>query len=166
MPTDGLGRPGWPVLLAQRSFSVSCNIGSQNRKKKCKLELVFKVQKMAQYASFCHIMCPFKWEVFAAFWPVRPPYRALGCHLTLVGLAICLAHRSNESEHVEFWGLYEQYITSTFYFLVTCWEKVKIFKLEYLENLLSEFQEVFCNCCPWPGWPGVSISPAPQFGEG
>jgi len=38
----------------------------------------FKVQKMAQYASFCLIMGPLKGEVpvFARLWPVRPPWRA------------------------------------------------------------------------------------------
>jgi len=38
-----------------------------------KPEVVFKVQKMAQYASFCLIMGPFKGEVpvFARLWPVR-----------------------------------------------------------------------------------------------
>jgi len=38
-----------------------------------KPELVFKVQKMARYASFCLIMGPFKGKVpvFARLWPVR-----------------------------------------------------------------------------------------------
>ena len=55
-----------------------------------KPEVVFKVQKMAQYASFCFIMGPFngKLHVFARLSPVRPPWRALRCRLTLVGPAI------------------------------------------------------------------------------
>jgi len=38
-----------------------------------KPEVVFKVQKMAQYALFCLIMGPFKGElpVFARLWPIR-----------------------------------------------------------------------------------------------
>jgi len=43
-----------------------------------KPEVVFKVQKMARYASFCLIMGPFEGElpVFARLSPVRPPWRA------------------------------------------------------------------------------------------
>jgi len=43
--------------------------GSRN----IKPEVVFKVQKMAGYASFCLIMGPFKAEVpvFARLWPFR-----------------------------------------------------------------------------------------------
>ena len=39
-----------------------------------KPEVVFKVQKMARYASFCLIMGPFKrggFPFFARLWPVR-----------------------------------------------------------------------------------------------
>jgi len=37
------------------------------------MEVVFKVQKMARYVSFCLIMGPFKGEVpvFARLWPIR-----------------------------------------------------------------------------------------------
>jgi len=54
--------------------------------------VVFKVQKMAQYASFCLIMGPFKGElpVFARLWPVWLSWTALRRHLTLTGPAICL----------------------------------------------------------------------------
>jgi len=53
-------------LLITRSDHTT---GSRN----IKPEVVFKVQKMAQYASFCMIMDPFKGEVsvFARLWPVR-----------------------------------------------------------------------------------------------
>jgi len=53
-------------LLVARSDHTT---GSRN----VKPEVVFKVQKMAQYASFCLIMDPFKGEVpvFARLWPVR-----------------------------------------------------------------------------------------------
>ena len=53
-------------LLVARSDHTT---GNRN----IKLEVVFKVQKMAQYASFCLIMGPFKGEVpvFARLWPVR-----------------------------------------------------------------------------------------------
>jgi len=53
-------------LLVARSYHTA---GSRN----IKLEVVFKVQKMARYASFSLIMGPFKGEVpvFARIWPVR-----------------------------------------------------------------------------------------------
>ena len=53
-------------LLVARSDHTT---GSRN----IKPEVVFKVQKMAQYVSFCLIMGPFKGEVpvFAKLWPVR-----------------------------------------------------------------------------------------------
>jgi len=56
-------------LLVARSDHTT---GSRN----IKPELVFKVHKMARYASLCHIMGPFKGEV-----PVF-------CRLTLAGPAI------------------------------------------------------------------------------
>jgi len=53
-------------LLVARSDHTT---GSRN----IKLEVVFKVQKMARYELFCLIMGPFKGEVpvFARLWPVR-----------------------------------------------------------------------------------------------
>jgi len=53
-------------LLVARSDHTT---GSRN----IKPEVVFKVQKMARYASFCLIMGPFKGEVpvVARLWPVR-----------------------------------------------------------------------------------------------
>ena len=53
-------------LLVARSDHTT---GSRN----IKPEVVFKVQKMARYASFCLIMGQFKGEmpVFARLWPVR-----------------------------------------------------------------------------------------------
>jgi len=56
-------------LLVARSDHAT---GSRN----IKPEVVFKVQRMAQYASFFLIMGPFKGEVpvFARLWPVRVRY--------------------------------------------------------------------------------------------
>jgi len=53
-------------LLVARSDDIT---GSRN----IKLEVVFKVQKMGWYASFCLIMGPFNEEVpaFARLWPLR-----------------------------------------------------------------------------------------------
>jgi len=53
-------------LLVARSDHIT---GSRN----IKPEVVFKVQKMAQYALFCQIMRPFKGKcvLFARLWPVR-----------------------------------------------------------------------------------------------
>jgi len=51
-------------LLVARSEHTT---GSRN----IKLEVVFKVQKMVRYASFCLIMGPFKGvPVFVRLWPV------------------------------------------------------------------------------------------------
>ena len=60
--------------------------GSRN----IKPEVVFKVQKMAQYASVCLIMGPFKGEVpvFARLWPVWSQWLALRRHLTDAGPAV------------------------------------------------------------------------------
>jgi len=55
-----------------------------------KPEIVFKVQKMAQYASFCLTVGPFKGEV-----PVfLPDYGTLGLGLVL-RLSSTVAHPSN-----------------------------------------------------------------------
>jgi len=53
------------LLVARSDYTT----GSRN----IKLEVVFKVQKIARYASFCLIMGLFKGEVpvFARSWPVR-----------------------------------------------------------------------------------------------
>ena len=55
-----------------------------------KPEVVFKVQKMTQCASFCLIMGPFKGElpVFARLSPVPPPWRAPRRRLILAGPVI------------------------------------------------------------------------------
>jgi len=57
-------------LLVARSVHTT---GSRN----IKLEVVFKVQKMASYALFCLIMGPFKGEVpvFARLWPITDRVR-------------------------------------------------------------------------------------------
>ena len=63
--------------------------GSRN----IKPEVVFKVQKMAQYASFCFIMCPFKGEVtvFARLWPVRVRVRVRVSFMTAAVWSAILA---------------------------------------------------------------------------
>ena len=73
MPTNGLGLPCLQVLLAQRSFFVSYKVLSHNWNRNIKPEVVFKVQKVTQYATFCLIMGPFKGEVpvSARLWRVR-----------------------------------------------------------------------------------------------
>ena len=57
-------------LLVARSYHTTAS-------KNIKLEVDFKVQKMARCASFCLIMGPFKVEVhvFARLCPIRPPLR-------------------------------------------------------------------------------------------
>ena len=71
MPINGLGLPCLQeirdhFLLVARSDHTT---GSRNIKE----EIVLKVQKMAQYASFCLVMGPFKGEV-----PVLADYGLLG----------------------------------------------------------------------------------------
>jgi len=70
------------LLVARSDFTT----GSRN----IKPEVVFKVQKMARYASFCLVMGLLIGEVpvFARLSPVRPPCRAPRCRLTLAALAI------------------------------------------------------------------------------
>jgi len=70
-------------LLVARSDHTT---GSRNIQPK----VVFKVQKIAQYVSFCLIMGPLKGEVpvFARLWPIQLPWHAPRYHLTLVGLEI------------------------------------------------------------------------------
>ena len=71
-------------LLVARSDHTS---GSRN----IKLEVVFKVQKMARYASFCLIMGPFKGEVpvFARLWHISVRVRVGPSFMTrAVGSAI------------------------------------------------------------------------------
>ena len=73
MPINGLRLPCLHVLLAQRSFLLVARSDHRTGSRNIKPEVVFKVQKMARYASFCLIMGPFKREVpvFARLWPVR-----------------------------------------------------------------------------------------------
>ena len=73
MPINGLRLSCLQVLLAQRSFSVSCKESDQaTGSRNIKPEVVFKVQKMARYALFCLIMGPIKGKVpvFARLWPI------------------------------------------------------------------------------------------------
>jgi len=78
MPISGLGLPAYKSYWLSDHFFVSCKVGSHNRSRNIKPEVVFKVQKMARYASFCLIMGPFKEGVpaFARLWPVRVRVRA------------------------------------------------------------------------------------------
>jgi len=86
-----------PDCLAYKSywlrdyFLLVVRSDHTTRSRNIKSEVVFKVQKMARYASFCLIMGSFKGEVpvFARLWPVRPPWRALRRRLILEGPAIC-----------------------------------------------------------------------------
>jgi len=80
MPINGLELFCLQVLLAHRSFLLVARSDHTTRSRNIKPEVVFKVQKMARYASFCLIMDPFKGEVpvFARLWPV-----ALGLGLVL-----------------------------------------------------------------------------------
>jgi len=91
MPINGLGLPCIHVLLAQRDhFLLVARSDHTTRSRNIEPEVVLEVQKMAQYASFCLIMGPFKGglPVFARLSLVWLPWRALRCRLTLAGLAI------------------------------------------------------------------------------
>jgi len=65
------GCPSCHPTNSVKALKENHTTGSRN----IKLEVVFKVQKMARYASFCLKMDPFKGEVpiFARLWPVWLP---------------------------------------------------------------------------------------------
>jgi len=73
MPINGLRLPCLQVILAQRSFLLVARSDHTTGSRNIKPEVVFKVQKMTQYALFRLITGLFKGEVpvFARLWPVR-----------------------------------------------------------------------------------------------
>jgi len=73
VPISGLGLPSLQVVLAQDHFPLVARSDHTTGSTNIKPEVVFKVQKMAQYASFCLIMGQFEGEVpvFAILWPAR-----------------------------------------------------------------------------------------------
>jgi len=86
--TLALARLSCFLLVAKSDHTT----GSRN----IKPEVVFNVQKMARYASFCLIMGPFKGKVsvFARLWPVRTTWHAPRRRLTLASPAISRAARA------------------------------------------------------------------------
>ena len=60
------------MLTSPTGFLLVARSDHTTRSRNIKPEVVFKVQKMTQYASFCFIMGPFKGgvPVFARLWPV------------------------------------------------------------------------------------------------
>jgi len=73
MPINGLGLPCLQFCWLRNHFLFVARSDHTARSRNIKPKVVFKVQKMARYASFCLIMGPFKGEmpVFARLWPVR-----------------------------------------------------------------------------------------------
>jgi len=74
MPINGLRLPCLQVLLAQGyHFLLFARSDHTTGNRNIKPEVVFKVQKLARYASFCLKMDPFKQEVpvVARLWPLR-----------------------------------------------------------------------------------------------
>jgi len=60
--------------------------------------------------------------------------------------------------------IYNESVSLFFSIGPICWES---FKLEYLNNLSSEFREIFWDCCPRRAGPyDVFTYPVPQLGEG
>ena len=61
------------MLTSPAGFLLVARSDHTTGSRSIKPEVVFKVQKMAQYALFCLIIGPFKGEVpvFARLWPVR-----------------------------------------------------------------------------------------------
>ena len=101
MPINGLGFLAYKSDWLRDHFLLVARLDHTTGSRNIKPEVVFKVQKMARYASFCLIIGPFKGEVpvFARLWPVRPPWRAPRRRLTLAvrsdilataGLLVCL----------------------------------------------------------------------------
>ena len=57
------------MLTSPTGFLLVARLDHTTGSRNIKPEVVFKMQKMARYASFCLIMGPFKGEV--QLWPVR-----------------------------------------------------------------------------------------------
>jgi len=78
------------LLTSPTGFLLVARSDHTTEGRNIKPEVVFKVQKMAQYAPFWLIIGPLNWElpVFARLWPVLPPRRAPRRRLTLAVLAI------------------------------------------------------------------------------
>ena len=73
MLINGVGLPCLQVLLAQDHFLLVARSDHTTGSRNIKPEVVFKVQKMARYASFCLTIGPFKGEVpvFGRYGPLR-----------------------------------------------------------------------------------------------
>ena len=73
MPQNAYKWAGIALLTSPTGFLLVIRSDRTTRSRNIKPEVVFKVQKMARYASFCLIMGPFKGKVpvFARLWPVR-----------------------------------------------------------------------------------------------
>ena len=72
MPINELGLTCLQAYWLRDNFLLVARSDHTIRSRNIEPEVVFKVQKMARYASFCLIMGPFKGEVpvFARLWPV------------------------------------------------------------------------------------------------
>jgi len=68
MPITGLRLRCVQVLLGQRSFLLLARSDDTTGRRNIKPEIVLKVQKMAQYASFCLITGPFKGKSLGFRW--------------------------------------------------------------------------------------------------
>jgi len=81
---------GIALLTSPTGFLLVTRSDHTTRSRNIKLEVVFEVQKMARYASFCLTMGLFKEEltVFARLSPVWPPWSASRHRLTIAVPAI------------------------------------------------------------------------------
>jgi len=73
MPINGLDCLAYKSYWLRDHFLLVARSNHTTGSINIKPEVVFKMQKMARYASFCFIMGPFKQEVpvFARLWLVR-----------------------------------------------------------------------------------------------
>jgi len=89
-PQNAYKCAGIALLISPTGFLLVARSDHTTGSRNIKQEVVFEVQKMARYASFCLIIGPLKGElpVFARLSPVWPPWRAPRRRLTLAGPAI------------------------------------------------------------------------------
>ena len=73
MPINGLDCLACKSYWLRDHFLLIARSDHTTASRNIKLEVVFKVQKISRYASFCLTMGPVKGEVpvFARLWPVR-----------------------------------------------------------------------------------------------
>ena len=84
------------MLTSPARFLLVARTDHTTRSRNITQEIVFKVQEMARYASFCLIMGPLKGEVpvFARLWPVRVSFTTGAVRSAILATAVLLVTHS------------------------------------------------------------------------